>query len=276
VTVEHLGTEPLTEVDANAWKEVPGARESHVHSSEVRAELLRSDPRITGLTEPFTSTLRRRCVEMVSYLALHQHEPVTGDRLRTRVLTHADVDASTRTLANTASAVRRSLGSDAAGPRLHQVTSLGLYVTHGLTSDVEVFGQLIARARQLPRDDAALLAREALELVHGEPLASALRGFEWFLAEGHAARLARDAEWAALCVHHHSLTRGDFELAYWALEKGRLIDPYSDALVAALARVPRLREFGSDGAGSAQDQAIGARGAEAVGWSLDRLSDQIA
>ena len=74
---------------------------------------------------------------MVAYLALHRDEPVTGERLRTRVLTHADVDASQRTLANTASAVRRSLGVDAAGPRLHPVTSSGLYVTHGVSSDVE-------------------------------------------------------------------------------------------------------------------------------------------
>ena len=245
-------------------------------SSELRAELLRSDPRIVGLVEPFTATLRRRCVEMVAYLALHRREPVTGDRLRTRVLTHAEVDASMRTLANTASAVRRSLGSDAQGHRLHAVTSSGLYVTHGLISDVQIFHELVARARQSPINEGAPLLREALDLVQGEPLASALRGFEWFLAEGHAARLARDGEWAALALHHDSIAGGDYELAFWALEKGRLIDPYSDALVTALAQVPRLREFGSDGSGRAQHQTVGAGGAKAVGWTFDRLGDQIA
>jgi hypothetical protein len=264
----------------------PGERPSFTHletfitpettTSELRAELLRSDPRIVGLVEPFTATLRRRCVEMATYLALHRREPVTGDRLRTRVLTHAEIDASTRTLANTASAVRRSLGSDPQGQRLHAVTSSGLYVTHGLISDVEIFHGLVARARQLPGNEAAPLLREALDLVQGEPLASALRGFEWFLAEGHAARLARDGEWAALALHHDSLASGDYELAFWALEKGRLIDPYSDALMTALAQVPRLREFGSDGSGRAQHEAVGAGGAEAVGWTFDRLSDQIA
>ncbi|HEY5104219.1 MAG TPA: hypothetical protein VII65_04155, partial [Acidimicrobiales bacterium] len=169
-------------------------------SSDIRVELLRADPQVLSLAEPFTPTLRRRCVEMVAYLALHRHEPVTGERLRTRVLTHADVDASQRTLANTASAVRRSLGLDAGGPRLHPVTSSGLYVTHGLSSDVEVFSTLVARARQLPVEDAAPLTHQALLLIKGEPLASALRGFEWFLAEGHGARLARDGEWAALAL----------------------------------------------------------------------------
>jgi hypothetical protein len=244
-------------------------------SNDLRVELLRADPSVLGLVEPFTPTLRRRCVEMAAYLALHRHEPVTGERLRTRVLVHADVEASTRTLANTASAVRRSLGVDAHGPRLHPVTSSGLYATHGLSSDVEVFSTLVARARQLPVADAAPLAHEALLLIQGEPLASTLRGFEWFLAEGHAARLARDGEWAALALHHISLQRGNFELAFWSLQQGLLIDPYSDALREALSRVPRLRQFGGDGAGLTQHQPVGARGTVAMSWSLSGLSQQV-
>jgi hypothetical protein len=222
-------------------------------SCGVRVDLLRADPQVFGLCEPLTPTLRRRGIEMLAYLALHHNEPVTGDRLRTRVLTHADVDASLRTLANTASVVRRSAGADDAGPRLHAVTSSGLYVTHGITSDVEMFTTLVTRARQLPNDEAAPLAHQALAMVKGEPLASALRGFEWFLAEGFGARLARDGEWAALALHHDSITQGRFELAFWALQQGLLIDPYSDVLLDASARVPRLREFGGDGRGLSQD-----------------------
>jgi hypothetical protein len=131
-------------------------------------------------------------------------------------------------------------------------------------------------ARANCNERAAPLLREALDLVQGEPLASALRGFEWFLAEGHAARLARDGEWAALALHHDSLATGDYELAYWALEKGRLIDPYSDALIAAFAHVPRLREFGGDGSGRTQHEAVGPGGTEVVGWTFNRLSNQIA
>ena len=243
--------------------------------NDLYVELLRADPQVLGLTEPFTATLRRRCVEMTAYLALHRREPVTGERLRTRVLNHAGVDASPRTLANTASAVRRSLGVDARGARLHPVTASGLYVTHGLSSDVERFSALVARARSLGETDAADLVHQALLLVKGEPLASALRGFEWFLAEGHGARLARDGEWAALSLHHASLQRGNFELAFWALQQGLLIDPYSDVLADALSSVPRLREFGGDGAGRAEHEAVGPRGAVAVSWSFTRFSQQV-
>ncbi|MGH9020299.1 MAG: hypothetical protein ACRDV0_04700 [Acidimicrobiales bacterium] len=241
----------------------------------VRVELLRADPRVVGLAEPFVSTLRRRCIEMAAYLALHRHEPVTGERLRARVLAHSDVDASSRTLANTASALRRSLGVDERGPRLHPVTSAGLYVTHGLASDVERFFDLVARARGLAPSDAAPLLEAALGSVRGEPLSSALRGFEWFLAEGVAARLARDGEWAALALARHALDVGDVEEAYWALRQGRLIDPFSDALAAELARVPRLREFGGDRSGRTQDRPVGARGAVAVGGSLAGLGDEV-
>jgi hypothetical protein len=245
-------------------------------ASDLRVELLRADPVVDGLVEPFAPTLRRRCIEMVAYLALHRHEPVTSERLRTRVLAHADVDASQRTLANTASAVRRSLGVDVEGPRLHPVTSSGLYVTHGVSSDVESFFSLVARARQLPVSDASPLCHEALLLIKGEPLASALRGFEWFLAEGHGARLARDGEWAALALHHTALEKGNYELAFWAIQQGRLIDPYSDALSDALTRVPRLREFGGDGAGRLQDAAVSPRSAVAMSWSFSRFSQQVS
>ncbi|HUZ39769.1 MAG TPA: bacterial transcriptional activator domain-containing protein [Acidimicrobiales bacterium] len=241
----------------------------------IRVELLRAEVHVVGLCEPLTPTLRRRGVEMLAYLAMHRHEPITGERLRTRVLTHADVDASLRTLANTASVVRRSAGCDDQGPRLHAVTSSGLYVTHGITSDVEVFTTLVARARELSNAEAAPLAHQALAMVKGEPLASALRGFEWFLAEGFSARLSRDGEWAALALHHDALENGRFELAFWALQQGLLVDPYSDVLLEASARVPRLREFGRDGRGLAQHETVGPSRAVSMSWSLNGFSNQV-
>lgn len=258
-----------------AWKNVALARNEQPHAQDVRVDLLRADPQVIGLYEPLTPTLRRRCIEMLAYLALHRHEPITGDRLRTRVLAHADVDASIRTLANTASAVRRSLGADGQGSRLHQVTSSGLYVTHGVSSDVEIFTTLVHRARQLPTSDGAPLAHQALALIKGEPLASALRGFEWFLAEGFGARLSRDGEWAALVLHHDALSRDQYELAFWALQQGLLIDPYSDVLREASARVPRLREFGGDRPGRSQDESVGAHRTESMSWSLNGFSHEV-
>ena len=66
-----------------------------------------------------------------------------------------------------------------------------------------------------------------------------------------------------------------YELAFWSLQQGLLVDPYSDVLLEALARVPRLRQFGGDRSRGAKDEAIGAGGAVAVGWSFNGLGDQV-
>ncbi len=235
-----------------------------------RVQLLRAEPRLSGLVEELAAPLRRRAIEMAAYLAVHRLEPVTGDRLRSRVLAHADVDASVRTLANTATTLRRALGVDDAGARLHPVSSAGLYETHGLDSDVEQFHALVRSARS---GGGTRALRDALALVRGEPLAGVLRGYEWFLAEGHVARLAREGEWAALALSRWAADEGDVELAFWAIEQGRLLDPYSDELSAALAEVPRLREFGRDRAGTAQHESVGAGGAVVTSRSGERLVD---
>lgn len=222
----------------------------------VTVEILRAEPTVRGLDEPFLATLRRRCIEMTAYLALHPHEPVTGDRLRSRVLGGDETDASVRTLANTASAVRRSLGRDAAGPRLHPVTSAGLYTTHGVTSDVTLFHEYVKRARDAGAA-GAVHAERALTLIKGEPLATALRGFEWFLAEGHAAALARDAAWASLVVADDALARGNTDMAFWALSQGLLVDVFNDELRARRERLPGLGQLGGNGAHASQNGAVG-------------------
>jgi len=237
---------------------------------QVRVELLRAYPQVQGLAQDFTATLRRRSVEMVAYLAMHSGEPVTGDRLRTRVLVHANVDASKTTLSNTASSVRRALGSDDIGPLLEPVSS-GLYRVRAVGLDVADFHRLVARSRGADADDAYELYIEALRLVRGEPLASVLKGFEWFTFEGHRAQLQRDGEWAALALHDAALARDDVETAFWALRQGLLLDPDSDDLLDALQRVPRLREFRGDRAGATQDQSVRPGRAIAMSWAFERF-----
>ena len=236
----------------------------------VRVELLRAYPQVQGLTGDFTATLRRRSIEMVAYLAMHAGEPVTGDRLRSRVLVHANIDASKTTLNNTASSVRRSLGNDADGPLLEPVSS-GLYRLRAVGLDVADFHQLVARGRASDGDEAVALYVDALRLVHGEPLASVLKGFEWFTFEGHRAQLQRDGEWVALALHDAALARDDVETAFWALRQGLLLDPDSEDLLDALGHVPRLRQFRGDGAGTAQHQSVGPGRAVAMSWAFERF-----
>jgi hypothetical protein len=201
---------------------------------------------------------------------MHAGEPITGDRLRTRVLVHANVDASKTTLSNTASSVRRSLGSDAQGHLLEPVAA-GLYHLHGVGLDVADFHRLVARGRSSSGEVAYDLFIDALRQVHGEPLASVLKGFEWFTFEGHRAQLQRDGEWVALALHDAALEREDVETAFWALRQGLLLDPESEELLDALERVPRLRQFGGNGSGAAQDQTVRPSRAVAMSWAFERF-----
>lgn len=241
----------------------------------IRVELLRAEPSIVGLVEAFTPTLRRRCVEMTAYLAVHRREPVTGERLRVRVLAKGNDDASVRMLSNTATAVRRSLGMKNGSPRLHAVTAAGRYETHDLGSDLEQFHALVARAKSDGDVDVLSTLRDALELIKGEPMACALRGFEWFLSEGHLARLQRESEWAGLALAHEASERGDVNLAFWAIEQARLCDPHNDVLIEALNQTPRLREFGRDGTGRAKNNSVSTDRAVAMSWSFESLSNEV-
>lgn len=240
-------------------------------SSPVRVELLRAEPQILGLVHEFPASLRRRCVEMSAYLALHAHEAITGDRLRARVLTDSSFDATQRTLANTASAIRSSCGSTERGPRLRPVSAQGLYRLHDVGCDLTDFESLVVGVRDRGESPRDLIV--ALRLVHGEPLAAVLKGFDWFLAEGHLARLQRLGEWAALTLAEHATASGEWDVAFWAIEKGRLLDPYNDTLTAALHRIPRLRELGGNRSSGSQDQTIGSGGTVTMRGALSSFTN---
>jgi hypothetical protein len=64
-------------------------------------------------------------------------------------------------------------------------------------------------------------------------------------------------------------------MAFWALRQGLLIDPYSDVLIEASARVPRLREFGREARGPASLETVGPGRAVTMSWSLNGLSNQV-
>ena len=84
----------------------------------VDVRLLTMTPRLDGLREDLPPNRARRAVELVAYLALHQPDVITGDRLRTRVLGSSDADAASKTLFNTAYAARRAMGADEHGDPL--------------------------------------------------------------------------------------------------------------------------------------------------------------
>lgn len=201
---------------------------------EVR--LLTAIPRIEGLVEELPAKRARRATELVAYLALHHPDPVTSDRLRTRVLGSADADAAAKTLFNTAGAGRRALGRDECGePLLPTATKSGHYrVSPLVTVDVVRAGRLVAAADGAGDDDEEMaLLRAALDLVEGEPLAGILTGYAWWSGEGHERRLAATLVDAACRLSRLAVRHGHLELARCGLEQARLVEPYSEVLSRA-------------------------------------------
>ena len=115
-------------------------------------------PRLDGLREALPPNRARRAVELVAYLALHQPDVITGDRLRRRVLGSSDADAASKTLFNTAYAARRAMGLDQLGSHLFPAgTRNGLYqVSPLVTVDVNRAIALVEVARSQPEADLAI------------------------------------------------------------------------------------------------------------------------
>ena len=197
-------------------------------------------PRIDGLGEDLPPNRARRAVELVAYLALHQPDVITSDRLRTRVLGSSDADAAAKTLFNTAYAARRALGLDERGDPLFPAgTRQGLYqLSPRVTVDVQRAVVLAAegKSRSDP-DEAIAYLRAALELVEGEPLANALSGYAWWEAEGHGGRIAAVLVDAACVMAALAADAGLFDLARWGLAQARVVEPYSEALSRAAMEV---------------------------------------
>ena len=80
---------------------------------------------------------------------------------------------------------------------------------------------------------AIACARAALELVEGEPLANALSGYSWWEAEGHGGRVAAALVDAACTMASLAAEAGHFALAWWGLERARVVEPYSEVLSRA-------------------------------------------
>ena len=206
----------------------------------VEVRLLTMTPRIDGLHEDLPPNRARRATELVAYLALHQPDVITSDRLRTRVLGSSDADAAAKTLFNTAYAARRALGVDEHGDPLFPAGSRhGLYqLSPRVTVDVRRVEALAAEGRaQTDPDVAIAYFRAALELVEGEPLANALSGYAWWEAEGHGGRVAALLVDAACLMASLASDTGRFDLARWGLERARLVEPYSEALSRAAMQV---------------------------------------
>lgn len=206
--------------------------------AEVR--LLAPVPAIVGLQAELPPKRARRALEVVAYLALHAPDPVTGDRLRTRVLGSADSDAAAKTLFNTVTAARQALGTGPDGePLFPPASRSGHYrLSTSVTVDANRAWALI-REGLGSRDplEAATRLREGLGLVRGEPLGGVLTGYAWWRAEGHERRVADAVVDGACALVRSALASGDIDLARWALAQARKVEPYCEPLTRAAMRI---------------------------------------
>jgi len=220
------------------------ATDAELDDRGVVVRLLTAVPRVDGLVAPLESSRERRAVELLAYLALRSGEPVTGERLRVRVLGTPATDAAAKTLFNVASCLRRSLGEGPFGPRLPAAGRSGHYaVASDVHCDVAVLEARVAQAGQCEeREEKMAWLRAALELIESEPFSTVLEGYDWFLSEGHVARLQIACEDAAFELVELAVADGLVELAAFALDRATLVDPHSERLAAGAMRVAAARQ----------------------------------
>ncbi len=206
--------------------------------AEVR--LLATVPGIVGLQAELPGKRARRAVELIAYLAVHAPGPVTGDRLRTRVLGSSEADAAAKTLFNTVGAARRALGAASDGvPLLPPASRSGHYHLSPLVTVDALRACALVRTGLASHDPVTSVdrLREALELVKGEPLGGVLTGYAWWQAEGHERHVADAVVDGACALVRAALGSSDLDLARWALAQARKVEPYSESLTRAAMRV---------------------------------------
>ncbi len=205
-----------------------------VAAGAVEVRILRELPDLVGAV---TGDASAAAVEFVAYLAAHRHR-ATAARLRDALGTpRSPGSQAASTIWAVAGAARKVLGPD-------RLTSANGSQPYRLADDVSCdwlrFQELVNAAAA--GDDEcrreALVA--ALELVHGVPAAASNR-FTWLDTEGTLAHVARDVAAAAKNLATLALDQDcSTELAAWALEKGRLLDPGAEELSEVEARLRAL------------------------------------
>ncbi|MGH8980992.1 MAG: hypothetical protein ACRDWE_08230 [Acidimicrobiales bacterium] len=228
--------------------EIGTARVPQRATGPVDVRLLVSVPTIDGLREELPPNRARRATELIAYLAVHCPNPVTGDRLRTRVLGTSDVDAAAKTLFNTAHAARRALGLGPDGvPLFPPATRAGHYRLSPLVTvdarraeamlDAGLEAGLDAGLDAGNREESLAQLERGLSLVDGEPLCGALTGYGWWRAEGHERQLADRVVDGACALVRGAIAAGQLDRARWALVRARRIEHYSEALTRTAMEV---------------------------------------
>jgi len=257
---------------------------ANVSPGVVNVSLLTPIPRLDGLAEALDPKRARRATELVAYLALHHGDPVTSDRLRTRVLGSADADAASKTLFNVVGAARKALGDGPNGQALLPPgTKAGLYrISELVTVDALRAVSLVeAATRSEDSEESIAFLRAGLELIEGPPLDAVLSGYSWWSGEGHDFRIGTALVDGACRLSRLATDAGLSDLAQWALGQGRIVEPYSEALTRAAMQwaasagdIDRLRREWLDCRRRAEELEPGGLPSESTGRIYAELSQR--
>jgi DNA-binding SARP family transcriptional activator len=172
---------------------------------------------------------RRRCIEMVAYLALH---PKGADDERLKTVLWFDRAPTTSTFNTTVSTARSQLGNASDGtPHFpHVVATAGVYQLGPLvTTDLARFEARVAHASRSVPSVAIETLRSALELVRGKPFEGA-RGYEWAFSESLIANIEAKVADAAHQLATLHLAAGNPQEAINAATLGLLAAPADEIL----------------------------------------------
>lgn len=170
---------------------------------------------------------RPKCLELVTYLALH---PKGVDEGRIKNALWRDAAPSMGAFNETVSRARRCLGYGPDGQHLLPHLTGGRYrLDPSVTTDLHVL-EAAFRAARVTESDAALndLA-DALDAIRGLPF-EGTRGFEWAYAEGIVARIEALVSEAARLLAERSLERGEALIAVSAAVQGVKVCPADERL----------------------------------------------
>jgi len=196
-------------------------------SNRPEVEILVLGPvEILGADRPFT---RAWAVDLVVYLSMHA-AGVSNDQWATALW--PDRLMAPSSLHSTASAARRSLGTDVHGqdhlPRSHGRLAL----RSSVGSDWSRFESLAASPD--PSD-----WRRAIELIRGRPF-EGLRASDWTLLEGIVASIEASVVDLSCRYAEHCLSQDDSRGAAWAARQGLKVSAYDERLYRALMQAANV------------------------------------
>jgi DNA-binding SARP family transcriptional activator len=214
----------------------------------IEVRLLSPAPVLVGPTRDVGDRDTARVIELLAFLTLHDGR-VTLDAAADALFARSAPAVRRSRIDHVASAARAALGPGPDGRVLLARRGEELLLDPSVTCDAVRARRAFASAPSAEPDAAEVLLVGALGLVEGPPLGGVVAGYSWFGAESLDEACAAEIVDGAHHLASLALASGRFELARWAIGRGRLVDASSEILARDLMAVA-----------AAEDDTDGVRG----------------